>query len=65
MAKLSDIYKLRLEMAKVQAQVKHLKFKGLTPNQIADSLGIPVESVKVIIKWKCKDSRKEVADNEV
>jgi DNA-binding CsgD family transcriptional regulator len=64
MAKLSDIYKLRQEMAKVQSQVKYLKGKGLTPEQIADKLDIPVKSVKVIIKWKCKDSRKEVADNE-
>ena len=53
MAKLSDIYKLRLEQAKVQAQVKHLRFKGLTPDKIADTLGMSEKAVRVIVRWCC------------
>ena len=53
MARLSDIYKLRQEQAKVQAQVKHLRWKGLTPDKIADTLGIPEKSVRVIVRWCC------------
>lgn len=53
MAKLSDIYILRQEMAKVQEQVRYLHRKGLEPKRIADTLGMSEKSVRVIVRWCC------------
>lgn len=53
MARVSDIYLLRQEQAKVQAQVRVLHKRGLEPSVIADNLGMPEKAVRVIVRWCC------------
>jgi DNA-binding CsgD family transcriptional regulator len=62
MAKLSDIYKLRVEMNKLQLQIRSLQQKGRSSKEIAAIVGVPEKSVRVIIKWigrKVKVSRND------
>lgn len=54
MARWNDLAKLRMGMEQLQAQVRHLHKRGFTPEKIAGNLGIPEQSARIIIKWKCK-----------
>jgi len=53
MSRWNDLEKLRMEMDKIQAQVKHLHKRGCASNVIADKLEVPEKSVRVIIRWCC------------
>lgn len=53
MARASDVYLLRQEMAKVQTQVRILHKKGLEPSVIADNLGMSERVVRMIVRWCC------------
>lgn len=51
MARWNDLAKLRMEMEKLQAQVKNLHNRGYKPSEIADIVGSNEKAVKVMIKW--------------
>jgi hypothetical protein len=53
MARWNDLSKLRMEMEKLQAQVKQLHNKGCSPSDISYTLDTPERNVRVIIKWRC------------
>lgn len=54
MASGSDISKLRLEMEKLQAQVKHLHKKGCDSATIAEKVDAPEKAIRVMVSWYSK-----------
>lgn len=51
MGKISDLAKLRLDMAMLQAKVMNLHDRGFTPGEISKELDIPEKSTRVIIAY--------------
>ena len=51
MARWNDLAKLRMEMEKLQAQVKHLHNRGCDSTTIAKKVNAPEKSVRVIVSW--------------
>ena len=51
MARWNDLAKLRMEMEKLQAQVRQLHNRGCDSATIAERVDAPEKSVRVIVSW--------------